>query len=729
MTKIFFMQVLKYVILLTSSFLAMLNLCAQQPTATEIQTYLRNNIKVFYLSDPNTNNPDFREIKATTIDAAVNNIIFGKINNNRMDLSAQMLMALLSAKSTEAQFQKTVYEYLQKLKRPVTVTFVNDIIVKMDKQYLPRYGLYVFEWNNRASIWPASYPSQSSPSIVMGEYLSRSLLQIKEIFLGLLSKMSAGVYGASDTKKPNERISYMVRYDLPKLTQAQLDLWNWADKNQLGVLANDYDGKDEIGTAPVEREMKLGVGSPQFLNFWYPNTRPKDNKKAFKQTMIGRVKGSEHYENDWVFPDYDVDFYIEPSPAYQFLIAESPKPNASFLTKIDAYRHLKSPECPPVFDEVEAEIDLKDIHNKQFPAYFNEDMKTSLYAGFYGTWMYDRGHCDHPEIHPAEQIWWRSVKENVTTLRLNLICDYSDRYNKVSQFDTDDGLTVMRPWAEAPLNGVFAIPFKVKPGSEKAIFRIIQHDSYNVNSNNSVLFNKARINHFVFNGQKIVSVIEPESKCMNITFDNVGLNTSGEIQGFVVITTSVGKNTNNNNQEAGHLFLEVKKSQVNLSRPATPPGKIKVTLESIECSAVDDDGDVEEIYGLITTKAFAISDTVGFALERLPFTSNMGSAQCASGEENLFCLPCPKWLLFEKGRISTFGGAITYNFPAEGFLEINGDLDESDSQNCKDFDYLGTPQKKIIMTSEIGMQQYKFTQFFASGKTMMKAHYIVQRVL
>ncbi len=715
-------------ILIVSSVFMLFSGIANGQTPAQMLDYLKKNIKIYYLPTANTTTPDFREITATEIDAAVNNIIFGKTNNNRMEFSAQMVMALLSAKNGDAVFQHTIYGHLQKLRKPVTITFVNDVVGSIDKQYLPNYGFYVFEWNSRTNIWPASYPSQSAHDIVMGEYFNRSLAQAKEIFSGLLSNLGLGVYGASDAKKPTERIAYKVTYDLPRLTQAQLERWTWVDNHQLGVMANDYDGKDEIGTAPVEREMRLGIGNPQFLNFWYPNTRPRDNKRAFKQTMIGRVTGSKHYENEWVFPDYDIDIYVEPTPSFQFLIAESPKPNASFLTKIDAYRKLKSPNCPPHFDEVEAEIDLRDIHDKQFPAYFNEDMKTSHYAGFYGAWIYDRGHCDQPEIHPAEQIWWRSVKENVTTLRLNLTCDYSNRYNKVDQFDSDDGLTVMRPWAEAPLKGVFAIPFKVKPGTEKAIFRIIQLDVNNLNGNNSVLFNKARINHFVFKGQKLVSVVEPESKCMNITFEDVGLNAAGEVQGFVVITTAVGKNTTDNKQEAGHLFLEVKKSLVNLTRPATPPGKIKVTLESIECSAVDDDGNVEEIYGLITTKGYAIKDTVGFALERLPFTTNMGPSQCPSGGENLFCLPCSKSLLFEKGRISTFGGAITYNFPAEGFLEIHGDLDESDSENCKDFDHLGTPQKKIIMTSEIGIQPLKFTQFFASGGTMMKIHYKVEKI-
>ncbi len=701
---------------------------AQGPGSQQVMDYLKDHIRVYYLANANTNTPDFREIKVAAIQSASGSFLFGQTSNNRMDVAAQVLMALFSAQKGDTGLQRFVYNQLQKIRKTVTITFVNDIQSDINREYLSQYGFYVFEWNGRTNIWPASYPA-SSPAIVMGEYFFRGPAHATEILKELLSNLGDGKYGASSAKRPNERIAYTVRYDLPRFTASQLDLWNRADKQQLGLIGSDYDGKDEIGTAPVERQMNLGIGSTQFLNFWYPNTRPQDNKRAYKQTMIGRLKGSEHYENEWVFPDFDIDFYVEPEPPYQFLISESPKPNASFLTTVDALRHIKLPDCPPVFNEVEAEIDVQDIHEKQLVAFFNEEMKTSVYAGFYGPWIYDRGHCDHPEIHPAEQFWWRSVRENVTTLHCNLVCDYSGRYNKMSQFDTDDGLPVMRPWAEAPVKGVFAIPFKVKPGAEKAIFRIIRHDANNLNGNKSVDFNKTRISHFVYKGEKLVSVVEPEDKCMNVVFDNVGISASGEVMGFVVLTTAVGRNTPDNKQEPGHLFFEVKESMVNLARPSAPPGKISVTLESIECLAVDDHNDDEEIYGSVICKAYAVKDTVSFKPERLPFTSNLGSLNCPTGgEENLFCLSCPKWLVFTKGRKSTFGGTLTYNFPADGFLEISGDLDEADSDNCKDFDYLGVPQKKILMTSEIGLQPYRFSQFFASGKTMMKINYVVKRV-
>ncbi len=84
-------------------------------------------------------------------------------------------------------------------------------------------------------------------------------------------------------------------------------------------------------------------------------------------------------------------------------------------------------------------------------------------------------------------------------------------------------------------------------------------------------------------------------------------------------------------------------------------------------------------------------------------------------------------LEFRKGHKSTFGGYLVYDFPADGYLEITGNLDKAKTANCSSIDGLGVPQTKIIMTSEIGVQPYRFSQYFGSGKTMMKVNYRVEK--
>ena len=69
----------------------------------------------------------------------------------------------------------------------------------------------------------------------------------------------------------------------------------------------------------------------------------------------------------------------------------------------------------------------------------------------YGPWIYDRGHCCHAEIHPAEQIWWREDISGTDTKRytLGVFCDASKRFWWRDQMD--DG-TKLKPWGAPPHN-------------------------------------------------------------------------------------------------------------------------------------------------------------------------------------------------------------------------------------------------------------------------------------
>lgn len=171
-------------------------------------------------------------------------------------------------------------------------------------------------------------------------------------------------------------------------------------------MGSDFNERYQIGTAPVERPAKAGPISYSRINFWYPNKRPSDNGKAYKQTMIGTTTGAERYSNDIVFPDYDIDFYIRPDSLYNYLIRENPRPNSNYKSANGDVSGGDLPNCPNSFTDVEAEIDLKDI-SWQFTEHFKYGIGNNGKAGFYGAWIHDAGHCDRPEIHPAEQISWR----------------------------------------------------------------------------------------------------------------------------------------------------------------------------------------------------------------------------------------------------------------------------------------------------------------------------------
>jgi hypothetical protein len=526
------------------------------------------------------------------------------------------------------------------------------------------------------------------------------------------------------------KVNTINRTKLPLLTKAQIDQWNHIQFDQLGVMGSDYDGRDEIGTCPTER--MDNVFSSSRLDFWFPNVRNSEAKRAYKQTMIGKLRGSEHYSNEIIFPDFDNDFYVVPEPKYNFLIDESPKPNVNYKTAFGQLVHFDWPDCPDYFKEVEAEIDLKDIHEKQFAEFFNDEMNVTGYAGFYGPWIYDRGHCDHPEIHPTEQIWWSYKKGNTFSYHCNLICDYSKRYMNASELDDNGGkYTKIKPWAEPPIDGVFAIAFAIDPRAEKNIFRIFLKGSNNVNANNTQKFDAFKVHHLLVNGQRIASVLEPESETMSVNFENLGYDANGNILGYLVIRSSVGHKIDNSHKDPGHLFFEVKKEIVKNNATPVVPGRLKITLESIECTAVDDYGDDEEVYGLILAKAYTTSDTTELYPNKLSHEPSIKDpySGCNFSTDVIWCLQCPKTIKFVKGQKTALDSySLTYNFPAAGYIEITGDLNENDSDNCSDFDQLGVPQKKIILTSELDKPVYRFSQHFASGGTRLKANFRIEKL-
>src|SRR5687768_14602423 len=114
-------------------------------TAEEMVNWLRKNITIYYLSNPNTATPqkDFRKISTDLIVKADNGIYFGKDDNNGMERNAQLLTALFKSKSTDPKmtvlqgkdgdlkFQETMYHAMQISGKPITIFFINDVNQKL----------------------------------------------------------------------------------------------------------------------------------------------------------------------------------------------------------------------------------------------------------------------------------------------------------------------------------------------------------------------------------------------------------------------------------------------------------------------------------------------------------------------------------------------------------------------------------------------------------------------
>ena len=350
--------------------------------------------------------------------------------------------------------------------------------------------------------------------------------------------------------------------------------WLTAQNDQLGVIGSDYNGPEEIGSAAFERASNNKL-IPDSINFWYPQKPPNNGGLVFfKRTLAGTVdatvdgklesqnKSGEDESDSTTEPhiadvngtyeDHDFNVDIKPSAKYTYLITQAHPPALSIaqsakLTKENLRLHNATGEynnpCTQPFNRLEAEIDARLEAKSALSFLIRGRVGKSL--AVYGPWIYDKGHCYQPEIHPAEEIWWSEADGNGNVkYSLNLFCDASKRFWWRDQMD--DG-TKLKPWGAPPIKGTFAIAFEVQIGKPGQKFEVSNIEDYNV-----VEYpNTDQVYNLVYQNQTLVSFI-PHNNAFIAYYDEVGLKpgTTNVIRGFLVLKTSVGTLTQKN---SGHL--------------------------------------------------------------------------------------------------------------------------------------------------------------------------------
>lgn len=326
-------------------------------------------------------------------------------------------------------------------------------------------------------------------------------------------------------------------------------LWEVTEAEGMGVIGSDYRGQEEIGSAPFER---AGSYVPNRFNFWYPQRppqEPRDHRNPFyKRTLSGIVDAGEKpyiVNEDVPYLDDDVVFNVTPLPKYRYLVTDAHKPEMGKLEIMKIIwrdREIPYNQCREPFKFVHSEIDVKESGKIKLLALLKGREGKQVSA--YGPWIYDYGHCHHPEIHPAEQIWWSSTIDSVRAYNLNIFADSSKRFLWRNQMDSDDGkLTELKPWGAPPITGIYALSFEVelKPGKYFGKkFEVRSLDQWNVASHS----NGIKTYNLAYQGNDLISFI-PNSDLFKVSFERVGLKpgTNNIVRGFLVIETSVGKVT------------------------------------------------------------------------------------------------------------------------------------------------------------------------------------------
>jgi hypothetical protein len=320
-------------------------------------------------------------------------------------------------------------------------------------------------------------------------------------------------------------------------------LWETAMKDQLGIIGNDYRGIEEIGSACFERASN-NPALPDNVNFWYPQKQPRDHRSVvyFKRTLSGTLKHTEVAAIDGTYEDHDLNIDIVPFTKYQYLINDGHPYEYTDIMSLEwngtAHQYGQADCDHEDRSIVESEIYINPEANNNIYTILNNSLGRPICL--YGVWLYDKGHCCHPEIHPAEQIWWNDALGNGKKYFCSVVCDGSDRFWWSKQMDNG---TKLKPWGAPPVKGLFAIAFEYTfplvrfHTSSTKKFEAAYIDHYNLIE----YPNADQTYNLMYQDKSIVSFI-PHNSAFKVSFEHVGMvpGSPNKIRGFLVIETSVG---------------------------------------------------------------------------------------------------------------------------------------------------------------------------------------------
>ncbi|MGF9763678.1 hypothetical protein AAII07_52035 [Microvirga sp. 0TCS3.31] len=323
--------------------------------------------------------------------------------------------------------------------------------------------------------------------------------------------------------------------------------WEHAVAEQMGVIGSDFRGVEDIGSAAFQRASN-NRAIPDNLNFWYPQKQPRDHRASpyFKRTLVGKVHHAKVVDVPGTYQDFDVCTHVIPNEKYMYLVTEGHSREYTDLMSLQwnlSLHQSGKPNCDTPKDiadagMVEAEIQPhSDPHSGVAQRLLDMILtRSGQDIGIYGPWIFDKGHCCHSEIHPAEQIWWR---DDVSTAQRRytfcVFCDASKRFWWRDQMD--DG-TKLKPWGAPPIRGLFAIAFEVELGKPAVKFEVANIDHYNVVD----VPNGNQVYNLVYQNNVLVTFI-PNNDAFKVTYESVGLTSTNKVRGFLVLETTVGNVT------------------------------------------------------------------------------------------------------------------------------------------------------------------------------------------
>jgi len=351
---------------------------------------------------------------------------------------------------------------------------------------------------------------------------------------------------------------------------------------QQDVIGNDFFGDQEIGT--VKNKNDDGSHTPT-------DFKPVD---GHKRTFCGRIK--EYYWSNGSI-DKDLGVYLD-VPATNELLTE----HQHFFNEYGNFENN--------WNVIEAEINIQEQSRKYYKLPYrapNTEYPFNDRGCAYGPWVMEikdnsenlgagnvSQHKNNNEIHPAEQIWWKSnsIENYIGHYVLGLFVDNSGRFDEVGDYVSNIGVIPLypedfKPWNPGPLEGIFAIAFEIDLSRKERAFFTIGTEV----AKNAGLQSDGKKHYLIFQTDTLAIVDESfyaQKDYVSIDFLEVGYDpiqfangNRNVIRGFLAIKGRIDRSEfsilDNRTTRAGNLKVVVQKQIMSSIRAS-----VRVTIEKIE---------------------------------------------------------------------------------------------------------------------------------------------------
>ena len=316
----------------------------------------------------------------------------------------------------------------------------------------------------------------------------------------------------------------------PACSADQISDWSWVRAKTLGVTGRDVFGH-EVGSSGARKRILFDLGGN-----WMPIS-------GRKETLCGTLNRFGFYPGIWDLDrEEDWNNFIIPDHDFKFLIKDVQQ---LFPKSVES-----TPRCGDMNEEcIEVEVTVHDdfFENRYFkrnkhkfwPTQKPASILTNQKLCTYGTWIREKVHEDHAELHPSELFWWTAPEPSgpapFREWWLLAVLDSSNRFNSPTDFDPD--LVETRPWANSPKTNQFKLALQVKTGEPITNLRIKQHENHGVTPSLEDTGTTHLLKH---NGLPLVSVTEEQAtENIGVRFDFCRDDAANRWIGYLDLTSTL----------------------------------------------------------------------------------------------------------------------------------------------------------------------------------------------